>query len=90
MDEKQVTAVLNLPDVSCEHCVKTVNEAIGNLPSVQNVQVDLQTKRVRFTYSPHDVEMKTIERALDDAGYPVAPDINKTDANATAEAGPQQ
>lgn len=90
MADEPVTAILNVPDVSCEHCVKSVNEAIGHLPSVQHVQVDLETKQVRFTYDPHDVTMHKIEQALDDAGYPVAPDIEKIDANATAEAGPQQ
>jgi copper chaperone len=29
--------VLSVPDVSCEHCVKTVNGALGTLPGVETV-----------------------------------------------------
>lgn len=87
--DKPVTATLLLPDVSGEHCVRPVSDAIGHLPSVSDVKVDAANRTVTFTYDPAKVRMVTIERALDAAGYPVSPDISKTDANATAEAGPQ-
>jgi copper chaperone len=63
---------LSVPDVSCEHCVKTVNGALSQQPSVQDVNVDLDTKTVSFQYDPEQVTLDTLESVLDDAGYTVA------------------
>ena len=66
------TITLSVPDVSCEHCVKTVSGALGNQPSVQDVNVDLDSKTVTFAYDPSQVSLDTLETVLDDAGYTVA------------------
>jgi copper chaperone len=63
---------LSVPDVSCEHCVKTVSGALGALPSVESVNVDLTSKTVSLRYKPAQVTLEHIEEALDDAGYTVA------------------
>jgi copper chaperone len=64
--------VLSVPDVDCEHCVKTVNGALGALAGVESVDTDIPTKTVRLRYDPAQVSMEQIEAALDDAGYTVA------------------
>jgi copper chaperone len=69
-DSQSVT--LSVPDVSCEHCIKTVSTTLNEQPSVQDVQVDLDSKTVTFAYDPAQVSMDTLEAALDDAGYTVA------------------
>ena len=63
---------LNVPDVSCEHCVKTVNGALGALPGVEAVNVDLAGKTVSLRYEPAQVTLERIKETLDDAGYTVA------------------
>ena len=63
---------LSVPDVSCEHCVKTVNGALGALPGVEAVSVDLASKTVRLRYEPAQVTLERIEETLDEAGYTVA------------------
>ena len=35
------------PDVSCQHCVSAITGEVKRLPGVQNVTVDLGSKRVR-------------------------------------------
>ncbi len=64
--------VLSVPDVSCEHCVKTINGALGTQPGVQDVQTDITTKTVHLRYDPSQLPMEKIEAILDDAGYTVA------------------
>ena len=64
--------VLSVPDVSCEHCVKTINGALGAQPGVQDVQTDIATKTVHLSYDPAQLPMDKIEAVLDDAGYTVA------------------
>jgi copper chaperone len=63
---------LSVPDVSCEHCVKTVSGALGALPGVDEVNVDLASKTVSLRYEPAQVTLERIEETLDDAGYTVA------------------
>ena len=64
--------VLSVPDVSCEHCVKTINGALGKLAGVESVSTDIPSKTVHLRYDPSQVSMDTIEAELDDAGYTVA------------------
>ncbi len=64
--------VLWVPDVSCEHCVKTINGALGKLAGVESVSTDIPSKTVHLQYDPSQVSMDTIEAELDDAGYTVA------------------
>ena len=64
--------VLSVPDISCEHCVKTINGALGALSGVESVQTDIPTKSVRLRYDAGQVSMQQIESTLDDAGYTIA------------------
>jgi copper chaperone len=64
--------VLSVPDVSCEHCVKTINGALGQLSGVEAVSTDIPSKTVHLRYDPNQVSMDTIEATLDDAGYTVS------------------
>jgi copper chaperone len=63
---------LSVPDVSCEHCVKTIDGALGALPGVAAVKVDLASKTVSLRYEPAQVTLERIEETLDDAGYTVS------------------
>jgi copper chaperone len=64
--------VLSVPEISCEHCVKTINGALGALPGVTFVATDIPSKSVRLRYEPETVSMEQIEATLDDEGYSVA------------------
>jgi copper chaperone CopZ len=64
--------VLQVPDVSCEHCVRTIYGALGALPGVESVNTDLATKTVHLRYDPSQLSLDTVEAKLDDAGYTVA------------------
>ena len=63
---------LSVPDISCEHCVKTINGALGALAGVQAVSTDIPSKTVHLSYDPAQVSLDQIEATLDDAGYILA------------------
>jgi copper chaperone len=63
---------LNVPDVSCDHCVMTVTNAMKALPGVEDVQVHLEDKKVDVRYDQTKLDEQQIRAALDQAGYPVA------------------
>ncbi len=67
-----VETTLSVPDVSCEHCVKTINGALGAVAGVEQVSTDIPSKTVHLKYDAQQVSMEKIEEILDDAGYTVA------------------
>ncbi len=66
------TMTVTAPDISCEHCQHTVEGAVGALPGVQSVHVEIPSKTVQVSYNPARVSRETIEATLDEEGYPVA------------------
>lgn len=62
--------MLTTPDISCAHCVMTVQNTLRDL-GVENVSASAETKQIAVTYDPAKVSLDRIEAALDDAGYPV-------------------
>jgi copper chaperone len=64
-------AVLRVDGMSCDHCVKTITKAAGDLPSVKNVAVDVKGGTVSFMFDPAKSPLKNIEAVITDAGYDV-------------------
>ncbi|MDQ2682547.1 MAG: cation transporter [Chloroflexota bacterium] len=67
------TARFTTPDISCGHCVLTVQSAVGALHGVQHVEASSETREVAVTFDPTQVSHEQIEATLSDAGYPVQP-----------------
>ena len=63
---------LSVPDVSCEHCVKTINGALSALPGIEAVSTDIPTKTVNLRYDASKLTLEQIETTLDDEGYTVS------------------
>jgi copper chaperone len=63
---------LLVPDMSCDHCVRTITNALSPLPGVASVNVNLPTKRVDVTYDPSQVSPAEMANALAAEDYPVA------------------
>ena len=64
--------VVVTPDMSCGHCVASIEQEVGALAGVQSVKADLPTKKVSISLDPSVVTVPAIEEALDEAGYPVS------------------
>src|SRR6266568_4456495 len=56
--------VLSVPDMSCVHCVNTINSSLQTLSGVENVQVSLPTKTVHLRYHSSQVSLQQIESVL--------------------------
>ena len=65
-------ATLTAPDISCGHCVATINKAVGAIDGVRRVEASEQTKQVQIEFDPGKVSLAKIEAVLDEEGYPVA------------------
>jgi copper chaperone len=61
--------ILSVPDMSCGHCKATVESALGSVPQVGDVKVDLATRKVEVT---GPAPAAALLQALDQAGYPAS------------------
>ncbi len=63
---------LNVPDISCAHCEKTVMSALQDKPGVKAVQVNIPAKSVYLDYDENAFSLDQVKEVLDEEGYPVA------------------
>ena len=59
------------PDISCGHCVRTIERELRSVAGVQVVRADESSKRVTVTYDRPETWSR-IERTLAEIGYPPA------------------
>jgi Cu+-exporting ATPase len=69
---------LNIEGMSCEHCVRTVTEALERLNGVSSVRVALEKKRADVSYNGELVFDGQLEDAVREAGYEVVSRAEKT------------
>ena len=62
---------LNVEGMSCGHCVKAVENSVGELNGVSSVRVDLEGKKVNVEFNQADVTLDKIKETIDDQGYDV-------------------
>jgi len=65
------TLVYTIPNISCAHCVHTIQTELGELPGVQSVEGSEQTKVVTIGYDD-PATRGAIEALLAEIEYPVA------------------
>lgn len=66
------TTVLTVPDISCEHCVRSVTEALTPINGIQTVTVDIPSKQVTVAYDQSQVDVEKMKDVLAEEDYPVA------------------
>lgn len=63
--------VLRVNGMSCEHCARAITGAVGALPGVAGVSVDLKGKTVALEYDPAQSPLDKIRLEIEDQGYEV-------------------
>lgn len=65
------TIVLSVPDISCEHCERTIVGALSPVEGVRGVQVDIPAKQVQVEYDDGVVDVQQMKEILQEEDYPV-------------------
>jgi copper chaperone len=65
------TVTYNIPSIHCMHCTHTIELELGELPGVESVKADLESKRVTVTYDAPADDAK-LRALLTEIEYPVA------------------
>ena len=63
---------INVSGMTCGHCVSAVTMELSLLPTVTEVDVDLESGQVRIT-SDAALEPAQLATAIDEAGYELVP-----------------
>jgi len=63
---------INVSGMTCGHCVSAVTMELSLLPSVTEVDVDLESGQVTIT-SEAALEQAQLATAIDEAGYELVP-----------------
>ncbi len=65
------TTVLNVPDISCEHCERTITNALTPVEGVRTVRVDIPARQVSVEYDERVVDVDKMQEVLQEEDYPV-------------------
>ena len=65
------TVTYSVPAINCMHCTHTIEMEVGELPGVQAVKAEVDTKNVTITFDAPASEEK-IKALLAEIEYPVA------------------
>jgi copper chaperone len=66
-----MTSTFAVQGMTCEHCVRSVVEEVGEVSGVERVEVDLGSGRM-IVHGAR-VDEGAVRAAVDEAGYAVAP-----------------
>ena len=63
--------IYNVPNISCGHCVATIERELGEVAGVAGVRASLDTKQVTVD-SDDQAVLSRVEEMLKEIGYPAA------------------
>lgn len=67
-----VSKTYRVPDVSCEHCKRAIETAVGSMGGIARVLVDIEHKSVDVDFDDGVTSESSILATLEEEGYPVA------------------
>lgn len=65
------TVTYSIPNISCGHCVHTIQMEVSELPGIQSVVADQSTQQATIVFEPPANE-EQIKSLLTEINYPVA------------------
>jgi copper chaperone CopZ len=63
---------ISAPDIVCGGCANAIKKAIGTLPGVAEVEVNIDTKKVTVTHDEAVTPPHTVTMAMERAGFPAS------------------
>lgn len=65
------TISLTVRGMSCNHCVNSIEGAVGKISGVESVKVDLGSNQVTVSYDEATVSVELLKETIEDQGYDV-------------------
>ena len=64
------TKTVNVPGISCGHCVATIEREVGELEGVGSVKAEEKSKSLTVSWDPETTDWVVIEEHLREINYP--------------------
>ena len=64
------TKTVTVPNISCGHCVMTIQREIGELDGVGEVKAEQESKQVTISWDPDATDWVVIESTMKEINYP--------------------
>ncbi|MGZ7067315.1 MAG: heavy metal translocating P-type ATPase [Methanobacterium sp.] len=61
--------VIKIGGMTCAMCVKAIEDGLGRLDGISNVNVNLSSEKAYITYNPRMVTIEDIRNVIEDIGY---------------------
>lgn len=65
------STTLQVPEVHCDHCKTSLEDAVGGLGGVSNVEVSIPDRELAVSYDEASVDLDTIKQTIEEQGYGV-------------------
>src|SRR5271166_1961536 len=84
------TEVWKIPiaGMTCDHCVRTVSQALSAVPGVESARVDLPGARAEVTVDPSRADLETLRTGVEAAGYSVPSANGRKNGPGAAQSAP--
>lgn len=63
--------IIKIEGMTCQHCVQTVSEAVGEMAGVEKVEVSLEQKEVMVDFDDSQTQTEQISARIKEAGFEV-------------------
>jgi copper chaperone len=64
------TKTVTVPNISCGHCVMTIEREVREVSGVSNVKAEQATKQVTISWDPDATDWVVIEDVMKEINYP--------------------
>jgi copper chaperone len=65
---------LKVEGMTCQHCVQTITEALGEIGGTNKVSVDLENKEVQVEYNDEETNLQEISEKIIKVGFKLEKD----------------
>ena len=66
------TKTVDVPGISCGHCVMTIEREVGELDGVDSVKAEQASKKVTISWDPEATDWVVIEETMKEINFPPA------------------
>ena len=67
---------LKVEGMTCQHCVETITEALGEIVGTNKIEVYLDKKEVQINYNEKETNLKEISNKIVEMGFELGKNQN--------------
>ena len=65
-----MTKTVSVPNITCGHCVMTIEREVGDVSGVSSVKAEKETRQVTISWDPDATDWVVIEDTMKEINFP--------------------